>query len=79
MKLKRLLYESFIDSSGNLIQDSSFAVMQTSFFKTKIIDLKDINVDDYIHFKTTYSNFDGKRVAREISKHLLPIQKNYPS
>ena len=73
MKLKRLLYESFIDSSGNLIQDSSFAVMQTSFFRTKIIDLKDINVDDYIHFKTTYSNFDGKRVAREISKQVFQI------
>lgn len=73
MKLKKLLYEAFIDSSGNLIQDSSFVVMQTSFFKTKVIDLKDINVNDYIHFKTTYSNFDGKRVAREISKQVFQI------
>jgi len=73
MKLKKLLYEAFINSSGNLIQDSSFVVMQTSFFKTKIIDLKDINVDDYIHFKTTYSDFDGKRVAREISKQVFQI------
>lgn len=76
MKLKTLLYESFINSSGNLIQNSSFVVMQTSFFKTKVIDLKDINVDDYIHFKTTYSNFDGKKVAREISKQVLQIYNN---
>jgi hypothetical protein len=76
MKLKTSLYESFIDSSGNLIQDSSFVVMQTGFFSTKVIDLKDINVDDYIHFKTTYSNFDGKKVAREISKQVFQIYNN---
>lgn len=73
MKLKNLLNEIFIDSSGNLIQDSSFVVMQTDFYKTQVIDLKDINVDEYIHFKTTYSDFNETKVAREITNQVYQI------
>lgn len=75
MKLRDILNEIYVDNQGNLVEDADFAVVGTDFFDVKIIDLEKINLSNKIYFKTSYANWDEKRIAKEIFNQILALYK----
>ena len=75
IKLKKLLKEIFIDNQGNLIEDADFAVVQTDFFDFNIIDIEKIDLSNKIYFKTSYANWDEKRIAKELYNQILALYR----
>ena len=75
MKLRDLLNEIYIDNQGNMVEDADFAVVGTDFFDLKIIDLEKIDLSNKIYFKTSYDNWDEKRIAKEIFNQILSLYK----
>src|SRR6056300_194993 len=75
MKLRDLLNEIYVDNQGNMVEDADFAVVGTDFFDLKIIDLEKIDLSNKIYFKTSYDNWDEKRIAKEIFNQILSLYK----
>ena len=75
MKLRDLLNEIYVDNQGNVVEDADFAVVGTDFFDLKIIDLEKIDLSNKIYFKTSYDNWDEKRIAKEIFNQILSLYK----
>tara|TARA_Y100000385_G_scaffold153964_1_gene159708 strand:- start:84 stop:773 length:690 start_codon:yes stop_codon:yes gene_type:complete len=75
MKLKDLLYEIYVDNQGNIVEDADFVIVGTDFFDVKIIDIEKIDLSNKIYFKTSYANWDKKRIAKEIFNQILALYK----
>jgi len=75
MKLRDLLYEIYVDNQGNIVEDADFVIVGTDFFDVKIIDIEKIDLSNKIYFKTSYANWDKKRIAKEIFNQILALYK----
>jgi len=74
-KLKQLIKELYVDAQGDLVEDADFAVVQTDYFDFNIIDIEKIDLSNKIYFKTSYANWDEKRIAKELYNQILALYK----